>query len=62
MHQGVAQASALTSGYHLAFVVAAALVVGALVVALTVLKTPEPAQHASEELPCTAEAAYSEAA
>jgi len=38
---GEAAASALTSGYHLAFLVAAGLVVAALVVALTVL-APQP--------------------
>jgi EmrB/QacA subfamily drug resistance transporter len=49
---GHSQASALTSGYHLAFWIAAGLVVAAIVVALTVLQ-PEraaeaEAQHESE--------------
>jgi sugar phosphate permease len=63
---GHSHASALTSGYHLAFWIAAGLVVGAIVVALTVL---QPEARAAEELekpeadgerPC-GEPAYSEA-
>jgi NADH:ubiquinone oxidoreductase subunit 6 (subunit J) len=38
LDDGQATASALTSGYHLAFVIAAGLVVAAIVVALTALK------------------------
>jgi sugar phosphate permease len=38
---GTAKAAALTSGYHLAFLVGAVLVVGAIVVAATVLKPEE---------------------
>ncbi|MEV0416683.1 DHA2 family efflux MFS transporter permease subunit [Streptosporangium canum] len=39
---GSAEAAALTGGYHLAFGVAAALLVAAFVVALTVLRQPRP--------------------
>jgi EmrB/QacA subfamily drug resistance transporter len=53
IHAGKATASALTSGYHLAFVVGAGLVVAAIVVALTVL---QPAERA-EEAPAGAEPA-----
>jgi EmrB/QacA subfamily drug resistance transporter len=57
-------ASALTDGYHLAFLIAVGLVVTAVVVALTVL---QPERRAMEELESEtespkAEAAYSEAA
>jgi EmrB/QacA subfamily drug resistance transporter len=51
IHAGKATASALVSGYHLAFVVGAGLVVAAIVVALTVL---EPEQR-PEEAPAGAE-------
>jgi MFS family permease len=65
---GHSTASALTSGYHLAFWVAAGLVVAAIAVAATVI---EPESKAAEhfageqehgELPQPDEAAYSEAA
>ena len=46
---GEATASALTSGYHLAFLVGAALVVAAIVVGLTVLEPSEPAEQAELE-------------
>jgi MFS family permease len=46
--QGHSQASALVGGYHLAFWIAAGLVVAAIVVALTVLQ-PEPAAEARAE-------------
>jgi EmrB/QacA subfamily drug resistance transporter len=46
---GTAKAAALTSGYHLAFAIAAGLVVAAIVVALTVLQ-PERA-HADAHAP-----------
>jgi EmrB/QacA subfamily drug resistance transporter len=46
IHAGKATASALTSGYHLAFVVGAGLVVAAIVVALTVLQPAERAEAA----------------
>lgn len=39
---GSAEAAALTGGYHLAFGVAAALLVAAFIVALTVLRQPRP--------------------
>jgi MFS family permease len=43
---GSSQAGALTAGYHLAFLIGAALVVAALVVAMTVLIEPRPASAA----------------
>jgi EmrB/QacA subfamily drug resistance transporter len=60
---GTTTVSALTSGYHLAFLIGAALVVAALVVALTVL---EPEERATEHAAAEAEGgrrepAYSEA-
>ena len=56
---GKATAAALTSGYHLAFLIGAALVVAALVVALTVL---EPEERAAAEAEAgSREPAYSEA-
>jgi predicted MFS family arabinose efflux permease len=58
--QGTAKASALTSGYHLAFAIAAALVVAAIGVALTVLQPVERAQ-AEHEHQTRGELAYSEA-
>ena len=67
---GEATASALTSGYHLAFLIGAALVVAAIVVGLTVIERVEPEQHQLEEAdeptpgggPTGTEPAYSEAA
>jgi EmrB/QacA subfamily drug resistance transporter len=61
---GDSLASALTGGYHLAFLIGAGLVVAALGLALTVLeRAPEVAGEAAEaELPADAEPAYSEAA
>jgi hypothetical protein len=57
---GEATAQALTSGYHLAFWIGAALVGGAIVAALTIL-TPD--EHVAEERELPAgEPAYSEAA
>jgi EmrB/QacA subfamily drug resistance transporter len=60
---GEATASALTSGYHLAFVIAAALVVAAIVVAVTVLQSEEQAEAdaAAEVEPRGGEPVYSEA-
>jgi len=52
--------SALTSGYHLAFLVGAGLVMAGLVVALTTLKPEE--QAAGEAGPTDARPAYAEAA
>jgi EmrB/QacA subfamily drug resistance transporter len=57
--QGVTKASALTSGYHLAFAIAAALVVAAIGVAATVLQ-PEPRAKAEHEHAAQADLAYSE--
>jgi MFS family permease len=62
---GESTAAALTSGYHLAFLIGAALIVAALVVGLTVLqgedKAAEAADHAAEDDPRKREPAYSEA-
>jgi EmrB/QacA subfamily drug resistance transporter len=55
---GDARASALTSGYHLAFVIGAVLVVAAIAVGLTVL---QPEKRATKQLEAEGEAAYSEA-
>jgi EmrB/QacA subfamily drug resistance transporter len=54
---GEGTASALTSGYHLAFLIGAALVVVAVAVGLTVLQSEEEAQAqvASEEAPAGGE-------
>jgi EmrB/QacA subfamily drug resistance transporter len=58
IHAGKSTASALVSGYHLAFVIGAGLVVAAIVVAVTVLQPEErPAEAAA-----AAESAYAEAA
>jgi MFS family permease len=61
---GKATAAALTSGYHLAFWIAAGLVVAAIVVALTVLEPePTPAESSeSEEAELGEESACAEAA
>ncbi len=50
---GDSEASALTSGYHLAFLIGAGLIVVALIVAVTVLQpAPHPAhQHAQSGAP-----------
>ena len=60
---GRSQASALTSGYHLAFLIGAGLVLAALAVALTVLQDEEQAEAevASEHEGEAREPAYSEA-
>jgi EmrB/QacA subfamily drug resistance transporter len=58
LESGESTASALTSGYHLAFVIGAGLVVVAFAVAATVLRSPEPAVVIEET---RAEPAYSEA-
>jgi EmrB/QacA subfamily drug resistance transporter len=58
---GESQASALTSGYHLAFLIGAILVAVAIVVALTVLES-KPATAESEDEVTGGEPAYSEAA
>jgi predicted MFS family arabinose efflux permease len=63
---GTANAVALNSGYHLAYLIGAVLTVVAVVVAVALLRsgTPEPAaQEAdSEDRPVAGEPAYSEAA
>ena len=59
IQSGKATAVALTSGYHLAFVIGAALVLAAVAVAATVLERGERASH--EEAPAGAEPAWSEA-
>jgi MFS family permease len=60
---GESTASALTSGYHLAFLIGAALVVVAVVVGFTVLQSEEEAQAEleSEQAPSGAEPAGVEA-
>ncbi len=58
---GHSTASALTSGYHLAFLIGAALVLAAIAVAVTVLEPVRRPQHV-EAMPEAAEPAYSEAA
>jgi MFS family permease len=59
---GTARASALTSGYHLAFVIGAVLVVAAIAVGLTVLQPEDRAKReAAEEQRRGGDAAYSEA-
>jgi len=61
---GEAAASALTSGYHLAFAIGAALVVAAIVVAVTVLQPEGRAQAEAANVtePVGVQPAYSEAA
>jgi EmrB/QacA subfamily drug resistance transporter len=61
---GKTTASALTSGYHLAFLIGAALVVAAIVVAVTVLQSEQQAEAevATEAEPASGKPAYSEAA
>src|SRR5207248_3193963 len=56
---GHSTASALTSGYHLAFLIGAALVLVAIAVAVTVLEPVRRPQHV-EAMPEAAELAYSE--
>jgi EmrB/QacA subfamily drug resistance transporter len=46
--RGEATASALTSGYHLAFLIGAGLVLAGIVVAATVLETPKRAEDVAE--------------
>ena len=65
LDRGESNASALTSGYHLAFLIGAALVTVAIILAVTVL---EPTERAEERASSDARArgeqqpAYSEAA
>jgi EmrB/QacA subfamily drug resistance transporter len=58
---GEGTASALNSGYHLAYVIGAVLVVAAIVVAVTVLQSEDKAEAAVEERAAGGEPAYSEA-
>jgi EmrB/QacA subfamily drug resistance transporter len=64
--EGVSTASALTSGYHLAFWIAAALVLAAAVVAVTVLQPEARVKAAAQDAPAEqradGESAFSEAA
>jgi EmrB/QacA subfamily drug resistance transporter len=61
---GESKASALTSGYHLAFLIGAALVVAAMIVAVAVLQPEAQAEEqlAAEGGPAGAKPAYREAA
>jgi EmrB/QacA subfamily drug resistance transporter len=59
---GEATASALTGGYHLAFLIGAALVVAAVAVALTILQPPEHAQQQAAAEAAGLEPVCSEAA
>jgi EmrB/QacA subfamily drug resistance transporter len=60
--EGTAQASALTSGYHLAFYIGAALVLAALAVAVTVIRAPKQLGHVPATGEHGGEPGYSEAA
>jgi EmrB/QacA subfamily drug resistance transporter len=61
LHQGHGTASALTSGYHLAWVIGTGLLVAALATALAVLR-PAPVPVMAEETGAEAPAIYAEAA
>jgi EmrB/QacA subfamily drug resistance transporter len=58
---GESTASALNSGYHLAYLIGAALTLLAIVVAVVVLRSRPPAEAVQEVEPHRAEPAYSEA-
>ena len=62
INAGQDNASALTSGYHFAFLVGSGLVVGAIVVALTVLKPDQPQEQEAMEAEQQGEQACAEAA
>jgi EmrB/QacA subfamily drug resistance transporter len=49
LEDGASQASALTDGYQLAFTIGAGFLIVALVLALTVLRSPEPAAETAGE-------------
>jgi len=59
---GEPAASALNAGYHVAYLIGAALVAVAFVVALTVLRPPAVAERQVDELHARLEPAFSEAA
>jgi MFS family permease len=61
---GVSNAAAVNSGYHLAYLIGAALAAGAIVAAVTVLRsdTPALATEGAGVEPATSEPAYCEAA
>ena len=59
---GDSQALALTGGYHLAFLIAAGLVLGAIGIAATVLRPESVVAEEVEEIEGSPEIAYSEAA
>jgi EmrB/QacA subfamily drug resistance transporter len=59
---GASAASALTSGYHLSFLVGAALVLASLIVAATVLEAPAAAREAGEHGSAAADEEVREAA
>src|SRR5262245_36321654 len=63
IERGESTASALTSGYHLAFLIGAALIVAAIVVGLTVIERPQrQAKAAQQKTSGHTEPAYGEAA
>jgi hypothetical protein len=64
---GASQASALNSGYHVAYLIGAGLVAIALTVAITVLRSPDMSEMTAQEPSggeeeASREPAYSEAA
>jgi hypothetical protein len=59
LDDGHSTASALNSGYHLAFMIGASLIAAAIVVALTVVRSKAPAAAAGN---AESETAYAEAA
>jgi MFS family permease len=59
VHGGTSDASALTSGYRLAFVVGAAVVIGAVAIALTVIRAGSPAGQEAAAQAAEAEPAFS---
>ena len=59
---GESTAAALNSGFHLAYLIGAALVAVAIVVALRVLRAETPAEDADEAEPSGSKPAYAEVA